>query len=118
MTSYTIYHNPRCSKSRQTLGLLEEKGIKPEIVLYLEEPPSKSTLKKLLSQLKLTPRELLRTSESAYKEMGLNDPALSDDALLEAMIREPKLIQRPIVVCKDKAVLGRPPENVLSLIQE
>jgi arsenate reductase len=116
MSNITIYHNPRCSKSRQTLAILEEHNIQPEIVLYLEDTPSKQKLQELLKQLGKKPRDILRKSEDAYKEMGLSDTSLSDDDLLNAMLSEPKLIERPIVVSGSKAVLGRPPENVLELI--
>jgi arsenate reductase len=112
----TIYHNPRCSKSRQTLALLEENNIEPEVVLYLETPPSAATLKDLLGKLGIEARELLRSGEDAYKENNLKDKTLSDDQLIDAMVAHPKLIQRPIVVKGDKAVLGRPPENALELI--
>lgn len=112
----TIYHNPRCSKSRQTLELLQSNDIEPEIVLYLETPPSANTLKELLGKLGISARELLRKGEDAYKENNLKDPSLSEQALIDAMTRFPKLIERPIVVKGDKAVLGRPPENVLELI--
>ena len=111
-----IYHNPRCSKSRETLKLLQDKGIEPEIILYLETPPDAKTLKDLLKKLGLKPRELMRTKESEYKELGLNNPELSDDALVEAMIATPKLIERPIVVNGKKAALGRPPEQVLDIL--
>lgn len=111
-----IYHNPRCSKSRETLKLLQDKGIEPEIILYLETPPDAKTLKDLLKKLGLKPRELMRTKEAEYKEQGLNDPELSDDALIEAMIATPKLIERPIVVNGKKAALGRPPEQVLDVL--
>ncbi len=111
----TIYHNPRCSKSRQTLALIEEQGISPDIVLYLETPPDKSLLSNLLTKLKMSPRDLIRKGEDAYKENNLSDSSLSDDQLIEAMIKHPKLIERPIVVKGENAVLGRPPENVLSL---
>lgn len=116
MATTTIYHNPRCSKSRQTLALLEENGIKPDIVLYLDTPPDRETLKGLLEKLGLAPRELLRKGEQDYKDRGLADTSLSDDAIIDAMIEAPKLIERPIVVQGKKAVLGRPPENVLALI--
>ena len=117
MTKIKIYHNPRCSKSRQTLQLLQDKNITPEIILYLESPPTKAELKDLLKKLGISPRDLLRTSEQAYKEAGLSDASLTEQQLLQAMITEPKLIQRPIVVAGDKAVLGRPPENALELIK-
>lgn len=111
-----IFHNPRCSKSRQTLELLTERGIEPEIIRYLETPPTEQELKDILSALNLAPRELMRTKEKEYKEMGLNDPDLSDDQLIAAMIATPKLIERPIVIANGKAALGRPPENVLSIL--
>lgn len=112
----TIYHNPRCSKSRQTLALIEERGITPDVVLYLDNPPSATALKGLLQQLGISPRELLRKGEDAYKELQLSDTSLSDKQLIEAMVTHPKLIERPIVVNGDRAVLGRPPENVLELL--
>jgi arsenate reductase len=112
----TIYHNPRCSKSRQTLALLEEKGITPDIVLYLDTPPSAAELKKLIKKLGITPRDLLRKGEDIYKENNLKDESLSDSALIEAMVKHPKLIERPIVVNGDKARLGRPPESVLEIL--
>lgn len=117
MSQFTIYHNPRCSKSRQTLAILEEHDIQANIVLYLEDTPSKQTLQELIRQLGKTPRDILRKSEDAYKDKALSDTSLSDDDLLSAMIAEPKLIERPIVVKGTKAVLGRPPENVLELIK-
>lgn len=112
----TIYHNPRCSKSRETLQLLEAQGIKPDVVLYLETPPDAPTLKNLLKKLGLKPRELMRQKEAEYKEMGLQDESLSEDQLIAAMVRCPKLIERPIVVHGKKAALGRPPENVLEIL--
>jgi len=112
----TIYHNPRCSKSRDTLKLIEEAGVKPQVVLYLETPPSAGELKKLVKQLGISPRELLRKGEDEYKEHDLKNPALSDTQIIEFMAKYPKLIERPIVVKGDKAVLGRPPENVASLL--
>nr|WP_010133043.1 arsenate reductase (glutaredoxin) [Microbulbifer agarilyticus] len=113
---WTIYHNPRCSKSRQTLQLLQENNVEPEIVLYLETPPDAATLKTILGKLGIAPRDLLRKGEDAYKELNLKDAGHSDDALIDAMVNHPKLIERPIVVKGDRAVLGRPPENVLELI--
>ncbi|MCA0899075.1 arsenate reductase (glutaredoxin) [Microbulbifer agarilyticus] len=113
---WTIYHNPRCSKSRQTLQLLQENDIEPEIVLYLETPPDAAALKTILGKLGIAPRDLLRKGEEAYKELNLKDSSHSDDDLIDAMVSHPKLIERPIVVKGDKAVLGRPPENVLELI--
>ncbi len=112
----TIYHNPRCSKSRQTLQLLRDKGIEPEIVEYLKAPPSSKTLGDILDKLAMEPRALMRTKEAAYKEAGLGDEALSRSQLIEAMVTHPILIERPIVVNGAKAALGRPPENVLAII--
>lgn len=112
----TIYHNPRCSKSRQTLALLEENGVAPQVVQYLDTPPDANTLRELLGKLGISARQLLRTGEDAYKELGLADKSVSEEALIEAMVAHPKLIERPIVVKGSKAVLGRPPENVLELI--
>ena len=114
--SIQIYHNPRCSKSRQTLALLEEKGISPEIILYLENTPSEGDISVLLSKLGIGARQLLRKGEEAYKENKLSNKDLSDLELIEKMSQFPKLIERPIVVKGDKAILGRPPENVLELI--
>lgn len=116
MSEVTIYHNPRCSKSRQTLALLQERGIEPNVVLYLETPPDAYTLKHLLRGLERTPRELMRTRESVYAELNLADEALSDDALIAAMVANPILIERPIVVAGQRCALGRPPENVLDIL--
>jgi len=115
MSSVTIYHNPRCSKSRTALALLEEKGVKPEVVFYLETPPDAATLKKLLRKLGMTAGDLVRRGEEDFKAAGLG-PDSTDEELLAAMARYPKLIERPIVVKGNKAVLGRPPEKVLALI--
>ncbi|MEK7323077.1 MAG: arsenate reductase (glutaredoxin) [Pseudomonadota bacterium] len=112
----TIYHNPRCGKSRETLALLREQGIEPVIVDYLNVPPDAAALKKLLAALQLKPRQLLRTKEKIYKSLGLDNPTLSDAGLIKAMVEHPLLIERPIVVAGGKAVLGRPPENVLDII--
>ena len=112
--SVTIYHNPRCTKSRETLALLEKKGVKAKVVEYLKTPPDAATLKKLLKQLGLAPRQLLRKKEAA--EAGLDDPALSDDQLIKGMVANPIVIERPIVVSGDKAALGRPPEAVLKIL--
>jgi len=111
-----IYHNPRCSKSRQTLELLRERGIEPEIVEYLKTPPDEATLARLLEQLGLRPRDLMRTKEPEYTALGLADPSLDDGALIRAMAAHPKLIERPIVVHGRRAVLGRPPAKVLELL--
>jgi len=112
----TLYHNPRCSKSREALNLLREQGQEPEVVLYLETPPNAKTLKVLLSKLGISARELLRKGEDAYKELNLADEKLSEAALIKAMEENPKLIERPIAINGDKAVIGRPPENVLQII--
>lgn len=111
-----IYHNPRCSKSRQTLALIEEKGIAPEIILYLETHPDADTIRTLLKKLDISARDLLRKGEQDYKDNNLKDASLSEDDLIAKMVEYPKLIERPIVVNGGKAVLGRPPENVLDLI--
>lgn len=111
-----IFHNPRCSKSRQTLELLTERGIEPEIIRYLETPPTEEQLEDILAALNLAPRDLMRTGEKEYKEQGLDDPELSREQLLAAMVATPKLIERPIVLANGKAALGRPPENVLSIL--
>lgn len=113
---WTIYHNPRCSKSRQTLALLEERGIQPAVIFYLDQPPTKGQLKALLKKLGLSARDLLRKGEDAYRDLGLGDASLGDEKLLEAMVAHPKLIERPIVVCGERAALGRPPENILKLL--
>ena len=114
----TIYHNPRCSKSRQTLQILQEKDLQTQVVEYLKEPPSRETLEQILLQLQMEPRELMRKNETLYKELKLDDPTLSRDALISAMLDNPVLIERPIVIIDDqKAALGRPPENVLRLIE-
>jgi len=115
VNEYCIYHNPRCSKSRATLSLLEGRGISPEIVLYLDAPPSVERLKELLSKLGIGAAALLRRGEDDYKTSGLGADS-SEDAVIAAMVSHPKLIERPIVVRGERAVLGRPPENVLALI--
>ncbi len=112
----TIYHNPRCQKSRQTLALIEKHGIEPRIVEYLKHPPTVAELRILLHQLGLPARELLRQKEAEYKQAGLDNPALGDEAILKAMVKYPKLIERPIVVNGKKAALGRPPNNVLKIL--
>ncbi|MDZ4336420.1 MAG: arsenate reductase (glutaredoxin) [Pseudomonas sp.] len=116
MTAMTLYHNPRCSKSRSALQLLEDRGFNPTIVRYLETPLSADQLQALLAKLGIGPRQLLRTGEDEYKTLGLNDPQLTDAQLIDAMVSQPKLIERPILVVGDKAVIGRPPENVLEIL--
>ena len=112
----TIYHNPKCSKSRRTLSLLREHGIEPEIVLYLDTPIDADLINGLLTKLSLSAAELLRKSEPDYKRLGLSDKSLSNEHMINAMVQFPKLIERPVVVFKDRAVIGRPPEKVLELI--
>jgi len=112
----TIYHNPRCSKSRQTLQLLHERGLQPAVVEYLKTPPDAPTLTQLLEMLDMAPRALMRKGETVYKELGLNDPSLADDRLVQAMVDNPILIERPIVVHDGRAALGRPPEAVLAIV--
>lgn len=111
-----LYHNPRCSKSRAVLALLRGRGIEPEIASYLDEPPSPETLRELLQLLGSGPRALLRSSEPAYRDLGLDDPTLDDGALVAAMHAHPQLIERPIFVHRGRAVIGRPPERVLELL--
>jgi|SRR5512146_2421652 arsenate reductase len=112
----TIFHNPRCSKSRRSLELLEARGIKPNIVEYLKQPPSAAELKAILRKLGMRPRDLLRRGEARYAELGLEDRDLSDDALVELMVENPILIERPIVVSGGKAAIGRPPEKILEIL--
>jgi arsenate reductase (glutaredoxin) len=112
----TIYHNPRCSKSRQTLALLEDKGVDLEIIEYLQTPPDQQTLTDILSKLELSPLELMRKGESVYKELELGNKAEDPQALLDAMVENPILIERPIVLANGKAAIGRPPESVLDIL--
>ena len=113
----SIYHNPRCSKSRETLSLLKANGVEPEVVLYLDTPPDAGTIKSLLSQLDFaSARELMRQKEDLYKELNLADDSLSEEQLIQAMIDNPKLIERPIVLANGKARIGRPPESVLEIL--
>ena len=111
-----VYHNPKCSKSRQTLELLNRQGIKPTIIEYLKTPPSSKKLKEIIELLRFTPRNLIRKQETTYTENKLDSLSLSDDDLIEAMARHPILIERPIVIVNNKAVIGRPPEEVLKII--
>jgi arsenate reductase len=113
----TLYHNPRCSKSRQTLQLLQEQGLEPEVVEYLKTPPDAATLEHILDMLGMQPRELMRQKEDEYAELGLDDPSLSREQLIQAMVEHPKLIERPILVKDGKAAIGRPPEQVLELLK-
>ncbi len=114
--SIKIYHNPRCSKSRKTLQLLEDKGVQLEIIEYLKAAPSKTELESVLALLGLSPRELMRKGESIYKELNLGDASLSHEQLLSAMLENPILIERPIVLANGKAAIGRPPESVLDIL--
>jgi arsenate reductase len=111
-----IFHNPRCSKSRQTLELLREQGIEPEIVEYLKNPPTAEELEEILQMLDIEPRGLMRKKEPEYKATGMNDESLDRQALIEGMVNTPKLIERPVVIANGKAAIGRPPENVLSIL--
>lgn len=112
----TIYHNPRCSKSRQTLEILEGEGITPTVVNYLDTPPDEATLSQLLDLLGLEPRALMRQGEAEYTEQNLADPSLSREQLIAAMVQHPRLIERPVVVANGKAVIGRPPQKVLDIL--
>ncbi|WP_238085384.1 arsenate reductase (glutaredoxin) [Pseudescherichia vulneris] len=113
----TIYHNPRCSKSRETLSLLQSRGVEPQVVLYLETPPDAATLRHLLQMLNLSSaRDLMRQKEDLYRTLNLADSTLSEEALIQAMVENPKLIERPIVVKRGQARIGRPPEQVLEIL--
>ncbi len=116
MSDTRLYHNPRCSKSRETLELLQQNGVTPQVIHYLDTPPTADELRDLLRMLDLPARSLLRTSESEYAELGLADPAKSDEAIIAALAQHPRLIQRPIFVHRGRAALGRPPEQVLDLL--
>ena len=116
MSTYKIFHNPRCSKSRQTLRILQDNNCEIEIINYLQVDLEASLIKNILKKLSLKPRDILRTSEQDYKDNNLEEDNLSDDDLIDYMIKHPKLIERPIVIRGHKAVLGRPPENVLELL--
>lgn len=111
-----VFHNPRCSKSRQTLALLEERGINPEIIRYLETPPSADEVALIIQKLGCSARDIMRTKEDLYKELGLNNNAFSEEELIAAMVAHPKLIERPIVLHAGKAAMGRPPESVFDIL--
>lgn len=114
----TIWHNPRCSKSRAALQILQEGGVEPEVVEYLRAPPDAATIAKTLRLLGMSPRELMRRNEAPYRELGLDDENISDAELIEAMVTHPILIERPVVVAGRRAVLGRPPERVQDLLDD
>lgn len=116
MSDVVIYHNPQCSKSRQTLELLRERGIEPKVVEYLKTPPSAEELKAILEKLGMFAHELIRTNEPEYIQLGLLNSRYTEDGLIDIMVKHPKLIERPIVVRGDKAAIGRPPENVLAIL--
>lgn len=117
MSNIRIYHNPRCSKSRETLALLQEQGIEPEVVEYLKDTPNADELAELLQKLGIQARQLIRTKETIYKELGLDNAELSEADLIEAMVNTPKLIERPIVVAGNQARIGRPPHLVLEIVK-
>ena len=114
--SITIYHNPKCSKSRQTLKLLEEQGENPAIIEYLKNPPTAEKLKEILSLLGMSPRDLMRKKEDEYKKLGLANSNFSDGDLIDFMVRNPILIERPIVLANGQAAIGRPPEQILNIL--
>ena len=112
----TIYHNPRCSKSRNTLSLLNEQGVNPDIVLYLDNPPTVATLKSLVDKLGVSIFDIVRKGESVYAELGLKQREVDENEMMQIISENPKLLERPIVVNGDKAAVGRPPENVLNIL--
>ncbi len=117
MSQIQIWHNPRCSKSRQALALLDETGVQKDVVKYLEERPTKEQLQELLKMLNFSSaRELMRTKEAVYKELGLKDET-DEEKLIEAMIKNPKLIERPVIIKGDKAIIARPPERVKEFLE-
>ena len=117
MTDIRIYHNPRCSKSRETLALLQEQGITPNITEYLKDAPNAAELKDLLGKLGIEARGLMRKGEDIYKELNLDNPSLSEDELIQAMVEHPILMERPVVVVGNQARIGRPPHTVLEMIK-
>lgn len=116
MTQATIYHNPRCSKSRETLALLEQQGCDIHVIEYLKNMPTAAEISQILAKLGISARELIRTKENEYQILGLSEPSLSEAQLIEAMVNNPKLLERPIVLANGYAVIGRPPENVLTIL--
>ncbi|AOE50073.1 arsenate reductase (glutaredoxin) [Kangiella sediminilitoris] len=117
MSDFNILHNPRCSKSRQTLALLEENGIQPTVIEYLKTPPSEKELSGIIKNLGVSARDILRTKEAEYKEAGLDNKELTDEQVINLMVQYPKVIERPIVFNETVAAVGRPPENVLDIIK-
>lgn len=115
--NFFIYHNPRCSKSRQALQLLDEHGLQPKVVEYLKTPPSRTELENLLQMLGLEPRQLMRTKDDLYRQLGLDRADMSRDQLIQAMLEHPALIERPIVVRGNRAAIGRPPERILEILK-
>ena len=111
-----ILHNPRCSKSRETMKLLKDRGVEPEVIEYLKDVPDSSELRDIIEMLGVSPREIMRTKEKVYKELGLDDPDLNNNMLIEAMVDHPVLIERPIVIANGKAAIGRPPQKVLEIL--
>lgn len=111
-----IYHNPRCTKSRQTLQLLKDRGIEPEVIEYLKNPPNAAELADILDKLGMEPRDLMRKQETEYKSAGLDNAALDKQTLINGMATNPILIERPIVIANGKAAIGRPPENILDIL--
>lgn len=116
MANVTIWHNPRCSKSRNAVALLEDEGVEAEVVKYLNTPPNREEIVKVLNMLGISARELMRTKEAIYKELGLKNVS-NEDALIDAMVEHPKLIERPVVIKDGKAAIGRPIENIVALLQ-
>jgi len=112
----TLYHNPRCSKSRQALGLLQQRGLSPDVVLYLESPPDTAALKRIIKLLGVTAREMMRTKDELFKSLGLDSPKVTEAELIAAMVSHPILIERPILIAGQRAVIGRPPERVLEIL--
>jgi arsenate reductase len=112
----TLYHNPRCSKSRQALGLLQQRGLSPDVVLYLESPPDTAALKRIIKLLGVTAREMMRTKDELFKSLGLDSPKVTEAELIAAMVSHPILIERPILIAGQRAVIGRPPERVLKIL--
>jgi arsenate reductase len=116
MSAVEIWHNPRCSKSRAALELLRSKGVEPHVVLYLDSPPTSERIEQVLGLLGIEPRELMRKTEPEYRQLGLSEPALARVQLVQALAEHPILIERPIVIARERAVVGRPPERVLEVL--